>query len=143
MISHCYPMNIDTPSPVFNNGLKIWEWKNYQGDWAYPFTVDGSIYRTSDFIDTIKVRPFDHPGSFENALLTSIPDRPKMICFDESKIINIPANRVGPYPNRHGNESHYHMNQQYLSGQQISLKTFIGFKNISCHQEIPFEWELA
>lgn len=139
-INYCYTMDIDTQPPVFKEKLKIWDWKDYRGDWAYPQSLDGHIFRTTDIIDTIKKAPFDHPGSLENALLTSIPDRPKMICFEKSKIFNIPINRVGPYPNRHGKESPYLMNHLYLMGKHIDLNPIKGFKNTSCHQEINLIW---
>lgn len=139
-ISHCYPLNIPTPPPDLSSGNK-WEWKNRLGDWGYPMSVDGNIYRTSDLIEVIKNGTYTNPNTFEDALRTKIPKRPFMVCYDESKIINIPINLVGQYPNRHGKISAQQLNEKYLTGDHLSLDDIKGFKNISPHQEIELKWK--
>jgi hypothetical protein len=141
-LTYCYTMNIPMRMPQYLEGrLRIWEWKKEAADFGYPMSVDAHLYRTSDLIEIISKGNYVHPGEFENALLTAVPNRPKMICFEDSKIVNIPVNRVGPYPNRYGNIRQDYLNDEYLKGRRISLKTVKGFKNISCHQEIDLQWE--
>ena len=139
-ISHCYPLNIPTPSPDLSKE-NTWNWRSHIGDWGYPLSVDGNIYRTSDLIGSIKNGTYNNPNTFEDALRKNVPDRPIMACYDESKIVNIPINLVGSYPNRHGNVSADQLNKKYLEGNKLSLNHIKGFKNISPHQEIELKWE--
>lgn len=139
-ISHCYPLNIPTPSPDLSSENK-WKWQSHIGDWGYPMSVDGNIYRTSDLIEVITNGTYNNPNTFEDALRTNIPARPLMLCYDESKIINIPLNLVGQYPNRHGRTSAKQLNEKYLEGNKLSLNDIKGFKNISPHQEVELKWE--
>lgn len=140
-ITYCYTRDLPNIPPEFEPGdLKIWNWWGASNDFGYAMSVDGNIYRTSDIMNIIKNGSYDHPGSFENALLTDIPGRPKMICFEESKLFNIPINRVGPYPNRHGNISAEELNESFLSGKRINLGPLEGYKNIGCHEEVSLQW---
>jgi len=139
-ISFCYPQNIQTPAPNLSPDNK-WEWKGFLGDWGYPMSVDGNIYRTSDLIEVIKNSDYKNPNTFEDALRTNIPNRPIMTCHNESKIVNIPINLVGAYPNRHGNISAEQLNKRYIDGEKLSLDNIKGFKNISPHQEIELKWK--
>ncbi len=139
-INFCYPQNIPSPPPDLSSENK-WEWKNYAGDWGYPMSVDGNIYRTPDLMSAIKNGTYNNPNTFEDALMKQIPERPMMLCYDESKIVNIPVNLVGAYPNRHGNISAGEFNQKYLEGRKLSIRNIKGVKNISPHQEIELKWE--
>lgn len=141
-LTHCYTMNIPMKAPTFDgSGFMAWEWRKEQADFGYPMSVDAHLYRTSDLVEIISKSNYDHPGSFENALLTATPNRSKMMCFEDSKVMNLPINRVGTYQNRFGEIHQDYLNGEFLKGRRISLKNIRGFKNISCHQEINLEWE--
>jgi len=139
-LSYCYPARIHQSPPKFcsNNTFR---WRGQQGDYGYPMSLDGHFFRTVDMLLFLKVLNYNNPNSLES-LLSSYPlNRPMMICFDESKVLTIPANKVQNFnQNVHGNISANFLNEQFLDGYIIDLEPFDGFKNISCHQEMKMEY---
>jgi len=139
-IKKCYPMgNIDTPPPVFGKEL-IWKWSDFTGDWSYPWSVDGNIFRTKDLIEVIRSKRFTNPNNFEDALKSQMVQRPFMVCSPKSKVINNPCNKVGEYPNIHGDIACEYLNTEFLNGKRLSMKSIKGMEPISCHQEFDYTW---
>jgi hypothetical protein len=62
-----------------------------------------------------------------------------MICYEQSKIVNIPANKVqNTYANRYSEMiTVFELNQRFLQGDRLSLKPILNIQNTSVHQEIP------
>jgi len=144
-ITHCYALNNQpTPVPQFVKG-NVWRWKDHQGDWGYPYSVDGNIYRTDDILARMKACNYNNPNQFESALNDLPGPRPEyMACYvNGSKLVNIPANRVqDECKNRHANSfSAEELNQRFLAGETISMATVSGVTNTTVHAEIPFIWQ--
>ncbi|GBO52275.1 hypothetical protein APA_5365 [Pseudanabaena sp. lw0831] len=140
-IKYCYTSNIFSPPPSFENDL-VWNWQEYpkNSDWGYPMSLDGHIFRTSEIYDLVVFnRAFNNPNTLETQLALRPLSSPQMICYAESKIVNIPANKVqNIYSNRHAQMSDLNdLNQQFLNGCRLSLKPILDTKNTSVHQEIP------
>jgi glycosyltransferase involved in cell wall biosynthesis len=138
-IAYCYMQNKETPPPEISKG--VWKWKGLQGDWGYPASLDGHLFRTDDIIQVIRNGQYSHPNNLEEALIQGIPDKPLMSCFGYSKVINIPSNSVGSNAtNRRGNISEDFLNEKYLRGQRIDLNPFSGMITKSCHMELEYAW---
>ena len=141
-INYCYAFDKESHLPNFNQDL-IWNWRESQSqfDWAYPMSLDGHIFRTSEIKPLLDSIEFNSPNSLESNLASSPIDLPKIICFSDSKIVNIPANRVqNTHENRHGSlASELDLNQEFLRGKKISLKTILDAEIQSVHQEIPLQ----
>jgi hypothetical protein len=139
-ISYCYTEKRETKAPEVVDGL--WLWKGLPGDWGYPMSVDGHIYRTSQLKPVINSLNFSNPNTFEGILDQHRIDLPYMVCLDNSPLLNIPVNKVQTANGNHcGSISAEYLNEVYLSGRQISLSNISGFENISAHQEIPLIFE--
>lgn len=136
-INFCYTENRPTPPPVVSEE-GIWNWVGQPGDWGYPNSVDANIYKTSQIIDLIKSMDYWNPNTFEGTWANHLPiNRPNMICFKESKIVNNPVNRVQTANSNHcGNVSASFLNKMYLNDSIIALKPFVGLKNMAAHQEV-------
>jgi hypothetical protein len=136
-INYCYTEKRLTPPPVISNE-GIWNWVGQPGDWGYPNSLDSCVYKTSQIIDLIRSMNYWNPNTFEGSWANHPPlNRPYMICFKESKIINNPANRVQTANNNHcGNISAGFLNTQYLNEHLIALRPFVGLKNMAAHQEV-------
>ena len=130
-ITHCYTEDIPTPPPESN----IFDWRNLKGDWGYPASVDGNIFRTDFIFPIIKNLFFSNPNTFETALVIAtgyFP--PMMVCFKSSVLFNIPANRVqNVYQNKSGDVSPEMLNDNFLLGYRIILEDFHKIQNNSCH----------
>lgn len=150
-ITQCYATSSPSPLPSFTKN-RVWQWYGASGDWGYPYSVDGNVYRTNDMLRKMNASEFLNPNQFEavmnftnsSTIGLGTPEKPSyMICYEQSKLVNIPANRVqDEYKNRVGNiMSAEAMNAQFLLGKRISLKTVSGLENETVHVEVPIVWE--
>ena len=139
-LTFCYPLKTRMESPNFDSNLAF-KWLGLKGDYGYPMSLDGHFFRTTDISAITKVLTFNNPNSYENLLAGYPLNRLKMICFEESVIVNNPINRVQHFNNNcHGNISHIYINDQFLENNIIDLEDFKGLKNISCHQEVEIKF---
>lgn len=142
-INHCYATNKPNSIPAFVKRY-IWNWTSAEGDWGYPMSVDGNIYRTKFIFDKIKEINFRNPNQLE-ANLAATADRTKqyMSCYvEESKLLNVPANIVQTtFSNRHGNIIDVkELNNNFLSGKKLSFEHILNCSNNTVHVELPFKW---
>ncbi len=135
----CLPPFIDYASK--NNKL-IWIWGKGEYDWGYPLSLDGNIFLTKEIYLLAKYIDFSSPNTLEANL-----QRYKKyfihrmgVCYKESKMLNIPANKVQKdWDNLHSNNTYYHQDEllkAWNKGFQMNYKMFYGFKNNSAHQEV-------
>jgi len=140
--TYCYPINKDQKIPEFVKSC-VWKWSGQQGDWGYPMSVDGNIYRTSFVRPLCLINVYRNPNEFE-AMLMSVKDKPEyMVCYRKgSKLLNVPANLVQDvFPNRHSNRfSVKNLNDRYLGGDVISLENITGLKPNTPHYELEYKF---
>lgn len=133
--NYCYPLDRAQATPLSTQ----WEWRRADGDFAYPMSLDGHIFRANDLLPHLG--HFTTPNWLEVMLVKAAPriDRPLMAAYPHSRLVNIPVNRVqDEMPNRNGNyHSVQELNDRYLQGQRIDLDA-LDFSDIrAAHQEIP------
>jgi len=141
-INYCYTENRPTPTPLFIcRDPLLWAWKGLPGDWGYSMSVDWHMFRTVDILDLCLKLPYNNPNSFEGQMAMRPINMPYMMCFEKSKVFNIPANKVQTLnSNRYGSMSADFLNSKFLDGYGIDLNPIKGFNNISAHQEVPYEF---
>ena len=140
-LTYCYMRNTFMPSPHWVSEGK-WAWLNLPGEFGYPYSQDGHIFRTEDLLPCIKEQPYSHPNALEDKMTYFTVRRPFMRCFQKAKIINIPANRVGQnIYNRVGNVSAEFLNEQFLKELRIDIKPFYGLQTNAVHCELEYKWE--
>jgi hypothetical protein len=123
--------------------VMIWRWRGAQGDFGYPMSLDGHIFRASDILPLIESRNFSTPNSLEEMLMTQARQigRPLMASYPHSCLVGVPVNRVqSAVPNRNGETHPYtvqDLNERYLRGERIDLHA-LDFSDIrGAHQELP------
>jgi hypothetical protein len=121
-----------------------WNWRKASGDWGFPMSVDGHIFRYSDIFPLVQGIEFTSPNTFEVGLARNrIKARPLMTCYTESVVVNLPVNRVQDdyEKNRAGVEygiSTEELNVLFLAGKRVSLEPIYALKNNrGCHHELP------
>jgi len=135
-LNYCYALDIEMKPPEFDDE-NCWQWKGEDGDFGYPMSVDGHIFRTADIYPLLCELSYQNPNSLEGTLANHPVDRKKMICLERAPIFNLPINKVQKcYKNRHGSISADSLNKLFLSKQRISMENLIGFNNNACHQEV-------
>lgn len=135
-LTYCYSARVRMNAPNFDSNL-LFKWYGLAGDYGYPMSLDGHFFRTKDILALSRALNFNNPNSYESVLSMYPLNRLKMICFEESIIVNNPINKVQNFNNNyHGNITAGILNDRFLDGEIIDLEDFKGIKNISCHQEI-------
>ena len=116
-------------------------WRGQDGDYGYPMSVDGHIFRTKELYPILRGGKYANPTNFENFLVINSLRAPKMMCYDESIIVNNPCNRAsGTAGNIHGSIDLSELNTYFLEGKLISLDNVDGIQNVACHQEIEIKY---
>lgn len=146
-MEYCYSLSRRQHPPkyvtIFQNNKRVnaWYWHAADADYGYPMSLDGHIFRTTDILPLLKKLEYNNPNQLEGQLARHPINRPKMMCFDKSVIINNPINRVQTVNNnRHGDISAEWLNEQFLQGKRIDLKPFLGYEPNACHVELPISW---
>ena len=139
-ISYCYMLDQQTPPPE-NISSGKWAWTGLQGDWKYPYSTDGHIFRNEDILPCILNENYQHPNGLEDKMTGAVVQRPYVRCFPKAKLINIPSNRVGQnVSNRHGDISAELLNSNYLKGMKIDIRPFFGVDKNAVHCEMEYTW---
>jgi len=140
-ITFCHPLNRDIAKPEMVNNM--WDWKDCEGDWGYPMSVDGNIFKKRDVINSVEKFSYTNPNLFEATItIHNTSTKKQMICYDKSKLFNIPMNRVqNVFSNLCGDVSPELLNEKFISGKTINIDKFVDFKNISCHQDVEVEFD--
>lgn len=116
-----------------------WAWRNEQGDWGYPMSLDGHIFRTDDILPIITSIPYNNPTYMESEMSGNIIPREFIICYENAIIFNNPINRVHNFNmNPCGNISEDFLAVQYINGKRIQFNVDLSTINfISPHFEVP------
>lgn len=135
-LNYCYTLQLPIKPPAFGSD-NVFTWRGLKGDYGYPMSLDGHIFRTKDILHHIDGLDYKNPNMLEGLMARHPGNKSLMICYDKSVIINNPINRVQNISkNIHGNISAEELNNRFINGEVIKLDNFIGFNNTSCHQEI-------
>jgi hypothetical protein len=146
-------INVVEPTSGFhyieNNKIFAWRWDHCPsyGNFGYPLSVDGHIFRTGEIKRILNECRFKNPNQQEVAIQPYMNLIPAMMAaFEQSVVINTPLNRVQETClNRAGEtfgQSAEEMNKLYLDGNRLDFKS-IDFSNIiGCHQELKINWTM-
>jgi len=144
-LNFCYPLNSHQPIPNGNviNGIFVWDWRNSIGDWNYPLSLDGHIFRKSSVASWINRINFNNPNQLEDRLqhlkneITGY-----CVCSTFSTIVNLPLNRVqDEYKNRNEEMSSERLLEIWQSNKKINIESLYRINNSSAH--FPVELSLV
>jgi hypothetical protein len=147
--TYCYSMRHDQAVPeheeVFGD-VMLWNWAAADGDFGYPGSLDGHVFRGRTLRELLDDAAFTSPNELEDILVSrmALPGAPRMAAYAESRLVGIPANIVNTtHPNRHGEQYPYdiaELNRRYLAGERIALDE-LDFSDVrGAHQEIEFRF---
>ncbi len=144
-LHYCYTLDKPQPLPplvsigtsITDASILSWSFKDGMYDWAYPHTVDMTIYAKVTVVPTIASLTFNNPNELEgrwHRLSGSVMNR-RGLCFDTSVVINIPVNRVqNTYCNRHMDTwSTEHLLELFERDFKLDIASLYGIRNESCH----------
>lgn len=97
-ITGCFMERRETGLPQFypvQGGVGvIWHFDTGQGDWRYPNTVDMTLYPKATVVKACHQLNYHSPNTFEGTWCGYVNLKMSGLCFETSKIINIPMNLV-------------------------------------------------
>jgi hypothetical protein len=121
----------------------LWNWKTVGGNFGYPLSVDGHIFRTEDIISLTEKTEFKNPNFYEAHLQAHLCRiGPGMASCKNSVLFGNPVNRVqDTFTNNAGQFygiSAEDLNREFLRGKRLQ---FGGYGEIcGAHQEVPLSW---
>lgn len=121
-ITHCYSRNKTQRIPrLYELAQDVYSWTfsdaDAEDDWAYPHTVDMTIYRKKDIAHDLALISYQTPNYLEaswHALSGRIMHK-KGLCYSRSKIVNLPLNIV---------REEWRSNEEILLSTEQLLKLF-------------------
>ncbi len=148
-LHHCYPMNSQQAIPfltTLNKSIFAWQIIESEGsltyDWSYPNTVDMTIYPKQQIINTLQTIEFTNPNTLEGnwARLANHNSSKIGLCFERSKIVNIPMNRVQDVSpiNRNMDQDPQELLELFEQGFKIDRSPLHQWQNSSAHAECQF-----
>lgn len=146
-ISKCYMQNNKKvalpPLKKCKNKMLLWQFATGKEDWKYPNNVDMTIYRKKDIQSFLTKGQYVNPNTFEALWSQRWADfKKKGLCFDHSKVLNIPINLVHQsYRNRYNHS--YTVEEllvKFQNGLKIDISKFYKIKNDSVHVEYEPEF---
>jgi hypothetical protein len=138
-----YTQNKNQLPPSFDDfkdlaGLLEFSWFEQGCEWSDPWSVDGQVLSTAEVRAITKASDFSAPNSFETALklFNTLCFSRSGLCYKESKILNLPINRVqAEYKNISGSISPDYLLSQWSAGMMLDLGKFNGYTPTATHEE--------
>ena len=129
--------------------MMAWNWACADGDFAYPMSLDGHVFRTGLLLRMLRHARFRNPNDLETALhFRRHLAPPAMLSFRESCLLSIPANMVnsthrGNRVGRDPSSSAVALNTRFLAGSRIAFEQ-MDFSHVRApHEEVPFVFTRA
>lgn len=119
-------------------GVYEFSWFEKGYEWSDPWSVDGQILSTSEVKIITKVSNFMAPNSYESSLksFNSFCVHRRGLCYSESKILNLPINRVqNECDNLSGSVSTEYLLDQWKRGMMLDTDSLSTHVPISPHEE--------
>lgn len=99
-LNYCYATFSDQALPHFiidQNGICVWDFAGAEWDWGYPHSLDMTLYRKIDLMPLLDQLDYHSPNQLEHYLAINADYSKKGVCFEASKVINLPINLVQTY----------------------------------------------
>jgi hypothetical protein len=141
-LTYCYSMSQQQPLPPLvevESGVFQWVFRQGTGDWGYPHSVDMTLIRKADVYHHYTTMDYHAPNPLEgrwSMVAGGIMHR-NGLCYDQSKIVNFPLNRVqNDCHNRHMDSySPQELLDIFLAGQKMDIAPIFQMNNSGAHTE--------
>jgi len=121
-------------------GENIIEWNphlyNNLMNYGYPFSLDGHIYNTKQFVNLASQFNWKNTNELEGGLFNNRFDITILSSFRQSASVNIPLNNLSGYT-KSMDISPAFLNDEFLKGKRLYLPENINI--VGCHQNIELE----
>lgn len=137
-LNYCYPLSRPQKLPLFiaeQNNICCWQFNTGQYDWCYPNNLDFTLYALPDLLPYLCNDDYTTPNFLEGKLMDHANFNALGLCYETSKIVNIPINIVQKdFPN---NCAHSYSTRKLLDlfnqGLKINIQSIACIQNKSAH----------
>lgn len=138
-------LTFERSNPLHGGNGVLYTWPGAEGDFGYPLSLDGDIYRRSD-IEPLFNFDFGDPTQLEAGLAAQADGflNPWTWMPRHSCLVSVPANRVtvsshNPCSNDPALSAEA-LNERFLNGERIDFLS-MDFSDVrAAHQLIPYAW---
>lgn len=138
-VDYCYSLGMKQGIPFtigFENNVHAWVFDEGRGDWKYPNTVDMTLYKKTEIQKDLEELEFVNPNTLEGSWAGRADLYKIGLCYDASKIVNIPLGLVNLSSNRNMNlYSAEELLTLFNQGLKIDIEPLHQIQNISAHIE--------
>ena len=148
-INWWYGQQKEVSIPLLDEG-NVWDYTKADKLWSSWYSLDGNLFKTYDIVRLLNVLNFKSPNTLESAMKNSkgIHDhhlnvKPLMVCRNKACLIGLPLNQVQTdWKLKSGDKYNAkYLNDEWLSGKQISMGNLKGLDVNSYHYEEDIELE--
>jgi hypothetical protein len=155
-INHAQPINLSTPRPPLRGNVwsrkqrPLWAERitrlfgvhSARGDWYLQINVDGNVLRYGEFREHFRRLPeIGHLNRIEKVFLEHPLPQQYLVCYPESRLVNLALNRVDPHSNYpFGGHTAMEFNRRFLAGERLSYRSLVGLQPNACHIVVEPEW---
>jgi hypothetical protein len=116
-------------------------WEYSEGDYGYPMSLNGHIYRTADVMPMLKYLGYTNPNELEREMAANPICRRFIHFYDKSSVMNIPLNQVQTmWKLPCGTDSPETLNDKFLQGYRLDSRLYDGYQNTACHELPLMKW---
>lgn len=139
-LNYCYTMDQAQRLPELasvQDDILSWKFVGSECDWAYPHTVDMTVYRKRS-LNSFRDLSYHSPNSLEGCWASQAGPAMELrgLCFKDSKIVNLPLNKVQKeLENRSMGISASALLMRFLQGYKLALDPLNKIRNASAHME--------
>jgi hypothetical protein len=144
-LDYCYTENATQKIPPLTHIYKsifAWEFESGEKDWHYPNTVDMTLYRKKDLISLFKSLEYTNPNLLEGKWAAWWAQHketsPIGIFYENSKILNIPLNKVQTIDILNRDMNLYtpeELLEKFEAGYKMDTSPLYKIKNKAVHTE--------
>jgi mannosyltransferase OCH1-like enzyme len=149
--TYCYPQDRIQPLPFFlpvSKNVLAFHWPTASFDFSYPFDLSSSVYRVDDILRLMRRLSFTGPNQLECQMFMSRSSfaisHPSILCFEKSIAFCLPVNMVQNEFNNRITDIVYsaeQLAQKFSDGVRVATEKYEGLVPVSCHQDLPLEFE--
>jgi len=141
-LEYCYTLEVDiTKRPEFCE-FNVFDYRKQQGDYNYPMSLDGHIYRTKEILPILLRLEYQNPNSLERELSKNQISKKLMSCCDYSVIVNNPCCIVQDFcKNKNEGLDPETINKKFLDGYSLSLENISGMTVKAVHTPLPLDFQ--
>jgi hypothetical protein len=139
-ITQCYTLSVykDFTLPMFDSldfGIFRWHLAKAPYDWSYTHSLDMTVFRKADLQGFITMLEYTTPNSLDFALNQYTNPDWQGLCYEHSKIVNIPLNIVQENRIDHNMAllSTVDLLEEFMLGFKIDIQALAGVDNKSPH----------